>query len=117
MSMSLNLEMQDEICVASHSVFGHYKIKPGCFLTISFDFHSFGKLLKIISVSKKIYFLFELLLTIHFDDHFHSFVVSKISTAEVILSRNLKDHHPLAKHSVIFENEKITFINTHYKLI
>ena len=117
-SISLKLEMQDEIFVANSLSFGHYKIKPGCFLIISLDsgLPQFGKLLKIISVSKKIYFVFKLLLTLHFDDHFYSFVVSKTSTVEVVLSRNLKDYHPLAKHSVIFENEKITFINTHLQI-
>ena len=114
----LRLESQDEVYVASSCQFGHYYIKPGCYVVVGVvdSQPQFGQVQLVLVLADVIYLVYKLYKTLGFDEHFFSFVIEEQSHVRVIALPSLKDQHPLAAYDIIVDGRSTRFVNTRYKI-
>ena len=115
---AISLEIQDEIFIAKSFHFGHYKIKPGCYVIHSMidGVPQFGCIELIFTTVHDTYFVCRQSRTLYFDEHFYAFAVAETTKLSVIISNSLKDYHPLVRHEIVTEGIPSLYIGTRYKL-
>lgn len=106
----------DSIYVLKWVKVGHYCIKPSAVTVNSVDSEGiphFGIVTDIISVNDCIYFVENVLLTSHYDDHFHAYSVSYPSQRQRVCLplQSVLDHVPLQFHIIKYEGEQHMFIS------
>jgi hypothetical protein len=100
----LKMCSQDYICSADWVSFGHYFFRLNAVMVNSIcdGTPQFGITLNTVTVDKEVYFVEELLETVHYDEHFHAYAVQQSITKQLTLVNllNLKDHIPFQLHVV-----------------
>ena len=72
--------------------------KPSCAVVVGYnqDLPTFGQVVEIISVDKKIYLVTQLLITEVFNTHYHAYEITKTSHINISEIEHLRDDHPLS---------------------
>jgi hypothetical protein len=107
----LKMCSQDYIYSADWVSFGHYSFRLNAVTVISIcdGTPQSGIIPNTITVDKEVYFVKELLETVHYDEHFHAFAVQQSITTGLTLVKilNLKDHISLQLHVVTYESTNL----------
>ena len=110
----------DTVYVTSWVTVGHYVFKPNVIAVhaINDGIPQFGVVTDIVALDRKFYFVLDLLETLHYDGHFHAYVVKRLSAPNYafVSVNNLKDHIPLQSHTLCYEGVQNTFISLRYAL-
>ena len=119
-SHALHICKQDNVFLIRWISIGHYTFKPHCVaLCAVLDGQpQFGIVTKIVGLQSSIFFVLEMLQTLHFDQHFHAYAVKHYDCPklECRALKSLKDHIPLQYYHVKYESEEHLFVALRYSL-
>jgi hypothetical protein len=78
----------------------------------------FGIIIDTFTINEQVYFVEDILLTSHYDDHFHAYAVScpQQRRCACVPLQTLQDHVPLQYHVINYEGELHMFIALRYIL-
>ena len=107
--------------VADWITVGHYTFKPNAVTVndIVDGVPQFGIVVLILSVEKQLYFIEELLETIHYDEHFHAYAVKHFASKRLscVHLKSLRDHVPYQLHMVTYEQTQHNLVMLRYCLV
>jgi hypothetical protein len=111
----------DTVLVLKWVKLGHYTFKPSAVTVNAIEggLPQFGKVTDIIAINEDVFFVEELLLTSHYDDHFHAYSVSHPPQPRRVCVplKSLLDHIPLQFHVIKYEEELHMLINLRYIIL
>ena len=83
------------------------------------EFSQLGIVIYIISVAKKVYFIEEMLDTVHYDEHFHAYAVKYSFPKRIacVALDSMKDHVPLQFHLITYEDAQHMFVALRHVMI
>jgi hypothetical protein len=115
-----NICRNDTVHILSWVKIGHYVFKPTAVAvnTICDGIPQFGIVTDVIAINNKIYFVLEVLETVHYDEHFHAYAVKHPSQHyhTCVSIDCLKDHIPLQYHVIKYEGQLTMFVSLRYTI-
>jgi hypothetical protein len=116
----MGLCRQDHIFVAKWISIGHYTFNSNAIVihVIEEGNTQFVRVEKIVALRSSIFLICELLVTKHYDDHFHSYAVERTRDKRLLCIpvHALKDHIPLQWHHIFYEGTSHMLVMPRYML-